>query len=290
MKSPYILMTDTNADIPKEWIERYGIVMMTMPYVIGDTEYIHDIVGDTDLKSFYEAMRAGSIVTTVQRNAEEFKEFFRGYLEAGTDILYLGFSSTLSGTLHAAVMAKDALREEFPERKIIVIDSLTICASMSLLIRECAKLRDNGATIEEVEAYLIVNAPRACIVFCVEDLNILKRGGRLSSTAALFGSLLNVKPLIFIDNDGKVLPFEKVKGSKKALKRLVEVVAQEIEAPKCAFVIHADCKENADSVAESLREVSGIEEVLVGEIGPVIGAHAGPGTIGIAYFSKDRII
>ncbi len=287
MSANYVLTTDSNSEILVEWQDQYQIPTILMPYSIDGTEYEYDLGRNTDIHAFYDRMRAGAVAITMQRNTEEFKAFWKPFLDEGKDILYVGFSSQLSGTYQSAVMARDEIAAEYPDRKILLVDSLLIAGPLGLLVLACAQRRAEGASIEEVYAFAEDQKRHYNVVFCVENLVYLKRGGRLTGAAAFFGTLLDVKPMIYIDPDGKLVPLEKVRGRKKALKRLCEIAVRHADGPHF-HVIHGDCQEEVDFVSKLLREIAPDAQMSYNDLGPVTGAHAGPGTIGICYTAKDR--
>lgn len=283
----YILMADSNSEITPEWEDQGDIKTMLMPYTIDGKEFAYDLGRNTDIAAFYEKIRAGASVLTQQRNVEDFKEFWRPFLDAGQDILYVAFSSQLSGTFQCAVMAREEILTSYPERRILLVDSLTISGPLSLLVRECSKLRGEGKSIEEVRDFAEAKKQTFNVVFGVEDLVYLKRGGRLTGAAAFFGTLLDVKPLIYISPDGRLIPLSKCKGRKKSLKRLAEIACDHTSA-RSFHVIHADCMPEVEFVIKCLRERFPDAEISTNHLGPVTGAHAGPGTLGICYFADDR--
>lgn len=292
MDYSYILMTDSDSEMPYRWEEEYDIKTILMPYVINGKEIPYDLGRTVDIIDFYNQMRAGALVTTVALNPEDFKVFWKPYLDAGKDILYVGFSSQLSGTHDYACLARDEMAALYPDRKIILVDSLAISAPLALLIRECAIMRLEGQSIEAVAQWAQDNKQCANAFFTVDDLVYLKRGGRISSAAAFFGGMLEVKPILHITPEGRLAPFEKIKGRKKALKRIVQIVHENTADPSNAklIVCHADCEGEAKVVAAMLQEALNPKEIILNPVGPVIGAHAGPGTIAICFFGKNREI
>lgn len=294
MDSSYVIVTDSNCEMPEVWLKDLDIHMINMMYTLDGQEYEYDLYHPVDMKHYYARMLEGAVPTTVQRNPEDFKILWSPFLEAGEDILHICFSSKLSGTYFSACMAQKELQEEFPQRKIIVVDSLAISVPLAMLVRECAKLRDQGESMECVAKWLEENRQCASALFSVGSLEYLKRGGRISSTAAFFGTLLDVKPLLYLDEEGGLTPFEKVKGRKKALKRMNDLVAKQADFERNpeTTVLHCDCEEEAFSVWEQLVELSGGRAKLASLqlVGPVIGAHVGPGLIAVCFWSKDRRI
>lgn len=288
---PYVLMTDSNSEIPFSWEDEYDIKVLPMPYTINDEEFDYDLGRNTDFKAFYDQLRNGAKILTIQRNVEDFKAIWREFLDKGLDVLYVGFSSQLSGTYNNAVMAREEILKEYPERNVTVIDSLTISSPLGLLVRECAKKRLQGESLAQVAEWTEVNKFRVNGLFCVDDLTYLKRGGRISGSAALFGTMLSVKPILYISEEGKLFALEKAKGRKKGLKRMVEIMTAQVKSTPvdAASVIHADDESGAQYVQNLLRESGFSGEIIINNIGPVIGAHAGPGTVAVCYFADARI-
>lgn len=243
-----------------------------------------------DEPAFYAKLRAGSVSTTTQVNSEEFLHVFTPLLEAGQDVLYIAFSSGLSGTCQSALLARKELKERFPDRKLEVFDSL--CASMGegLLVYHAAKLRREGKSLEEVLSWLRENALRLCHWFTVDDLNHLKRGGRVSTATALVGTILGIKPVLHVDDEGHLIPVTKVRGRKQSLDALVKRMEDTVEDPagQMVFISHGDCLDDARYVERQIREKLGVEQVEIGYIGPVIGAHSGPGTVALFFLGKER--
>ena len=228
--------------------------------------------------------------TTTQVNSEEFLHVFTPLLEGGEDVLYIAFSSGLSGTCQSAVLARNELKKRFPNRRLEVFDSR--CASMGegLLVWHAAKLRQQGKSLEEVLAWLKENVLRLCHWFTVDDLNHLKRGGRVSTATALVGTMLGIKPVLHVDDEGHLIPVSKVRGRRQSLDSLVKHMQETAMDPagQMVFISHGDCLEDARYVEEQVRQRLGVQEVRVGYIGPVIGAHSGPGTVALFFLGKER--
>ena len=284
------LFTDTSANLPVEIIDVYGIEVVPFSYTIDGVEYIPE--REFDGKAFYAAMRAGSEVKTSMVNAGTFIERFKAALDAGKDILCISFSSALSTTYQSACIAAEDLRAEHPEAKIIVIDSL--CASMGegLFVHKAVMMKEEGKSIDEIAAWLEENKLHVVHNFTVDDLFHLYRGGRVSKTAAVVGSMINLKPILHVDNEGHLIPLSKVRGRKKSLIALVDSMEKQIGAWRdkndIVFISHGDSLEDAQFVAELIKKRLGIENFLINHIGPTIGAHSGPGTIALFYMGDYR--
>lgn len=285
----YKLLTDSNIDMSKHMADSLGIDVAPMIFTIDNEDYRDNFGADMDARVFYEKVRAGAMPTTTLINSERFQHFFRPYLEHGLDIVYVAFSSALSGTCQSAMQAASDLREEFPDRKIFVVDSL--CASMGqgLLVYQAAKLRDTGLSAEELTQWLENNKLRLVHWFTVDDINHLHRGGRVSAAQAFFGTLMKIKPVLHVDNEGRLIPMEKVMGRRKAMAAIVDRLAERYDGTvKTVFISHGDAQEEAAQVAAMIKEKLPDVETHMNEIGPVIGAHSGPGTLAIFCFGTSR--
>lgn len=287
----YRIVTDSTTDLTPELIQELDVQVIPLCYMMGGKTY-HNIPGGGEMtdKEFYAKLRAGSMSTTTQVNSEEFLHVFTPLLEAGQDVLYIAFSSGLSGTYHSAVLAREELKQRFPDRRLEVFDSL--CASMGegLLVYHAAKLRNAGKSLDEVLAWLKGNVLNLCHWFTVDDLNHLKRGGRVSTATALVGTMLGIKPVLHVDDEGHLIPVSKVRGRKQSLDALVRRMEDTVLDPgnQMVFISHGDCLEDAQYVERQIREKLGVQQVKLGFIGPVIGAHSGPGTVALFFLGKER--
>ena len=248
--------------------------------------------GNYDLsnKDFYQKMRDGHIAKTSGINSDTFKEAFAEELQKGNDVLYIGFSSGLSVTYSCAYAAVQELRAEFPERKIISIDSLSASGGLGLLIYLAKEKRDKGASIDETAAYIKELVPKNCHWFTVDDLVYLKRGGRVSPTVALVGSVLGIKPVMHMDNEGHLINMSKARGRNASLKAIVDKYGELAENPNggTVFISHGDCISDAEKLASMVEKSYGVSTKLITDIGPVIGAHSGPGTLALFFIGKER--
>lgn len=287
----YRIVTDSTTDLTPELIQELDVQVIPLCYMMGGKTY-HNIPGGGEMteKEFYAKLRAGSMSTTTQVNSEEFLHVFTPLLEAGQDVLYIAFSSGLSGTFQSAVLAREELKQRFPDRRLEVFDSL--CASMGegLLVYHAAKLRQAGKSLDEVLAWLKENVLNLCHWFTVDDLNHLKRGGRVSTATALVGTMLGIKPVLHVDDEGHLIPVSKVRGRKQSLDALVRRMEDTVLDPadQMVFISHGDCLEDAQYVERQIREKLGVQQVKLGFIGPVIGAHSGPGTVALFFLGKER--
>jgi DegV family protein with EDD domain len=285
----YKIITDSTIDMSKKMADQMAVDVLPLLFTLDGEEYKDNFGADMDPHIFYEKVRSGLMPTTTLINTERFLEHFRSYLEHGIDIVNIAFSSPLSGTCQCAMQAAEQLRVEFPDRNIFVVDSL--CASMGegLLVWQAAKLRDGGMGAAELAEWLENNKKRVVHWFTVDDINHLRRGGRLSATQALLGTLMKIKPVLHVDDEGKLVPMEKVMGRKKSLTTIVDNMARQYDGTvKMVFISHGDVPEDAHEVELMIKERLPDVEIFTHTIGPVIGAHAGPGTMAVFCFGKSR--
>ncbi len=245
---------------------------------------------ELDIHAFYESLRHGKMSSSSQINQQQMVDWVSPFLENGEDVLYLAFSSGLSGTYQSARLAQEELRERFPDRTFTVVDSL--CASMGegLLAYYAAAMRQQGCTLKETAAWLEENKLKLCHWFTVDDLHHLKRGGRVSPATAVVGTMLNIKPVLHVDDDGHLIPMEKVRGRRQSLEALVRHMKETIENPEeqMIFISHGDCPQDAEYVAGRIRETMTVRDIRIHTIGPVIGTHSGPGTVAVFFLGSHR--
>lgn len=285
----YVIFTDSCCDVsPKtlaEWDVPYA--NMTFSFVGEDKEYINS---DITNKEFYARMREGAHAKTAAINAATFIDAFEPILKEGKDILYVAFSSGLSTTVNSANMAVADLREQYPERKIIVVDTLAASAGGGLMVYMAVQKKNEGATLEENAAYIESLVPKHCIWFTVDDLEYLKRGGRVSPLVAFAGGLLGIKPVLQMDDEGHLIKVSTARGRRNAIEALAskyeELSFEEKNTP--IFISHAECEEDAKHLAEILKERHNADVTMITEIGPVIGSHSGPGTLAMFFIGKHR--
>ena len=289
--SQFVILTDSCADLPAELVERLGVKVLPLSYNMdGKTVYNYPDNREMDPHEFYELLRSGKTAVTSAVNVAQFAEAMEPCLQEGKDVLVLAFSSGLSTTYNSAVIAGDDLREKYPERKIYVVD--TLCASMGqgLLVYLAAKEREKGSGIEEVRDWAEANKLSIAHQFTVNDLHFLKRGGRVSATTAVVGTMLAIKPMLHVDDEGHLINIAKARGRAASLKGLVDKMEQAVIDPaeQTVFISHGDCLEEAQTVANMVKERFGVKEVIINYVGPVIGAHAGPGVVALFYIAKER--
>ena len=288
--SDYRLFTDAACDITKEMLESWGVSMIDMTYRFTD-EDSENMNSECDIPKFYDQMRAGRCSHTSAVNMVTFIEAFRPALAEGKDVLYLAFSSGGSTTYEQSLAAIEQLKQEFPDRKIMSVDTLAFSGGFGLTVYLAAKKQQEGATIEEVFAYVENTRLNVCHWFTVDDLVYLKRGGRVSATTALVGTMLGIKPVLHVDNEGHLVNVTKARSRKRSLKALADRYNETALDKKngTVFLCHGDCEEDAKYVADLIREYSDGKEVdLLGYIGPVIGSHSGPGTVALFFVGSER--
>lgn len=288
----YIILTDSCIDLTDKMAKDLELEVIPLSVSIQGKEYYNYLDGrDITPERFYDMLRENAIPVTSQINPSRFLDVMTSYLEKGLDILYIGFSSALSGTYQSSVIAKEELQEKFPERKIITVDSL--CASMGqgLLLTYAAEMKKKGNSIDEVSQWVEVHKQQLCHLFTVGDLNHLRRGGRLSFAKALLGTILRVKPLLQVNKDGKLVQTGTTRGRTSALLKMFDRMKETIENPKdqVVYISHGDCWEEAQMLREKMLVELEVKDVIINYVGPVIGAHSGIGTLAIFYLGTDRV-
>ena len=287
--SDYIIFTDSCCDVKPEILARWGVryADMTFSFEGEDRDYINT---DMTNREFYDRMRKGEHPKTAAINAHAFLCAFEPVLKAGMDILYVAFSSGLSTTVSNAHMAARELLEEYPDRKIRIVDTLAASGGGGLMTYAAVQKKNGGASLEENAAYLEELVPRHCIWFTVDDLEYLKRGGRVSPLVAIAGGLLGIKPVLQMDDAGHLIKSFTVRGRKKSIEALADKYAElscgEKNTP--IFISHGDCEDAAKYLAKLLKERHGVEPTMITEIGPIIGSHSGPGTLAFFFIGKRR--
>jgi DegV family protein with EDD domain len=285
----YVFITDSDSDLPYHLKEQYDIPVVYMPYALDGKEYFDDLGQTLDHKSYYDAMRAGANPVTSALNEASYLDYFEPILQEGKDILFVAFSSKLSCTLQSAAAAREKLLAKYPERKITIVDTLRISGPMTLLVLKAHEMYRAGKSMEEVAGWLESNKLRAQAYFIVDDLKYLKRGGRISATAATVGSMLDLKPIIVEAADGSLQAGDKIRGRKKAIAHIVDqtVAAQPDPEESPIIVLNADSRDDAERTKALLEQKIPGVNVMIENVGPVIGAHAGPGTIAICFIARE---
>lgn len=288
------IVTDSCCNLLEDMIDDFGIHVLPLTFMVGGEDEVYQsyLKGErTDLKQFYTMMREGKVFKTSLPNLAESEALFRELLGSGRDVLYIAFSSGLSGTYQALSLMAAQLQEEFPERKIHVVDSLAASGGQGLLVWYAVQHARAGESIDQVRDWLEENKLHLAHWFTVDDLMFLFRGGRVSKTAAWAGTLLNIKPVLHVDDEGHLIPMEKVRGRKKSLNALIDHMEKSANKPisdQMVFITHGDCIEDAEYVAAKIKERFGVKEVVINYVDPVIGAHSGPGTMALFFLADKR--
>ncbi len=286
----FVIIGDSTCDMDLEMRTKYGLDYVPMNYVIDGKEYPASLDWEgMPVKEFYDAMRQGKRITTTQVPTEVFEAKFEGYLKEGKDVLYIGCSSALSGSINLGkVVAKD-LTEKYPEGKIICIDALNSSFGQGLQLMWASDMRAAGKSIDEVTEYIESNKLKANQVATVGKLDYLKRAGRVTASSAFFGNLIGIKPILISDAKGQNYAVKKVKGAQAAREEIANMVAETITDPadQIVYISHADDVENASAIGELIKAKTGCKEVILGYIGPIVGASVGPGTISVYYVGKE---
>ncbi|MBE7065536.1 MAG: DegV family protein [Ruminococcaceae bacterium] len=283
----YLIVTDSSADLTAEQIKEFGIASIPLDVVIDGNPIPNDKV---DVKEVYAQLRAKKTMTTSAATIQRFTDFFEEILKDDVDLLYLGFSSGLSSTYSSGAVALKNLQEKYPDRKLYAVDTLCASLGQGLLVYHACQEKAKGKTIEEVRDWTESNKLNLAHWFTVDDLFFLKRGGRVSATSAVVGTMLSIKPVMHMDNAGKLIPMDKVRGRKTSIDALVAKMKNStinpIDSP--VFISHGDCIEDAEYLASKIKNELGIQEVVIGYVGPVIGSHSGPGTLALFFLAKER--
>ena len=286
--SNYVIVTDSSADLPLALQEQYGIEVVQLSVTLDGEEPLPN--NEVDPKYLYGALRNKRGAKTAAANSGPFTEVFERYLSAGTDILYLGFSSGLSATYQASRIAAEDLREAFPDRTLLTVDTLCAALGQGLLVYLAAKKKAEGADITAVQAYVEELKPHLSHWFTVNDLFFLKRGGRVSAATAVVGSMLQIKPVMHVDDEGHLIKVSVARGRRGSLDALcARMKGSMLDHPdQTVFIGHGDCLEDAQYLASKIKSEIGVEVRLIDYVGPVIGAHSGPGTVALFFLGKER--
>jgi len=287
MNTEYVLITDSACDIQPEKLQEWKVELIRMPYLFTD-DGKELLDHDQPMEEFYNQMRDGRVAKTSGVNENTFTNAFSEILESGKDLLYLAFSGGLSVTAENGKKAAAQMAEQYPGRKIRVVDSLCASAGQGLFVYLAAKNRDSGMTLDENADAMEASKLHLCHWFTVEDLKYLKRGGRISAATALLGTALNVKPVLHVDNEGHLIKMTQVHGRKKSIRRMAEKLGETILEDTPIFISHGDCLEDAELLARIIKEEYHRDTNLITFIGSVIGAHSGPGTLALFFLGSER--
>ncbi len=280
-----ILSTDSTANLPKEYYNKFNIKMIPMQIILGDTTY-DDLSEELPVKEYYEKMREGTIPTTAQINEYSAKAYFENLLTLGEDILHIGFSSALSGSTLTLKRVAEELNQTH-NNKIVVIDSLNASCGQGLLVMMANDLKQEGKSIEEIKIEIEKLIPFICSYFTVEQLKYLVKGGRVGKFSGIVGTLLNIKPVLRVDENGKLVSYKKVISRKKSLAEMLNIITEKIADKRYIMISHADCFEEASSLAKTIKETFNVEPILT-DLTQVIGCHTGPGLIALFFIGKEK--
>lgn len=283
----FVIITDSSSDLPVAVAEELGVKVIPLEVNMEGDIRLNDQI---DIKEFYAYLRAKHGAKTSAINIDRFTEAFEPFLADGKDVLYISFSSGLSATYMAAKNAAEDLSEKYTDAKVVVVDSLCASLGQGLMVKLAADKKNSGANIEEVAAYVEEIRPNLAHWFTVEDLFFLKRGGRVSAATAVVGTMLQIKPILHVDDEGKLISMDKARGRQGSLKALFDKMKESAIEPakQTVYISHGDCYDDAKKLADMITDELGVTDILISEIGPVIGAHAGPGTVALFYLGKNR--
>ncbi len=288
--SNFIITTDTTSDLPQDYIDKHKLNTLPLYYQFEETVYGGG--NELDAKDFFDRMRNGSMPTTMAANPVAAREMFTSIIDKGLDIIHIALSSAISGSYSVAATVARELCEERPDTKIKVIDSLGASLGEGLLVHKALQVKEEGKSFDEVVNWLEDNKLNICHMFTVDDLNHLHRGGRVSKATAVIGTLIKVKPILHMDNDGRLVPLYNVRSRKKALTALVDNMEERIRNYQGenneVFISHGDSIEDAEFVASLVRERFDIDNILINYVSPTIGAHSGPGTLALFFMGIER--
>lgn len=286
----YLITTDNMADLPEEYLKEKQLLTMSLTYLLDGQTY--NAENSLPSQEFYKKMREGCMPTTSQINPQEAKEKLTEFLKINKNIIHIAFSGGLSGTFNSVRLAAQELMEEQPDCRITVIDSLAASMGEGLLVYKALEQQEAGLSYEEMVEWIESNKLHICHYFTVDDLFHLYRGGRVSKAAAVLGTMINLKPVLHVDDEGHLIPLSKVRGRKKSLNALVDGMEKQMgswrEKNDIIFLSHGDCYEDALYVQEQIKKRFGIEKFMISPVGPTIGAHSGPGTVALFFMGEAR--
>ena len=286
-----MILTDSSADLTAELAAELGVEVIPLSFTMEDKTYFnYPDNRDIDPADFYARLRGGAMATTAAVNVADYTEAMEPILKEGKDVLVLAFSSGLSATCHSAQIAAGELMEQYPDRKVYVVDTLCASLGQGLLVWYAANLKKQGKTMEEVRDWTEEHKLNLCHWFTVDDLHFLKRGGRISAATAVLGTMLSIKPVMHVDNEGHLIKVGTARGRNASLKALVDHMEQTVLDLKgqSIFISHGDCLADAQKVADDVKARFGVESIIINYVGPVIGAHSGPGTVALFFMGSER--
>ena len=287
----YVIVTDSSCDLSAGMADELGLSVLPLSFSIGEKEYLNHLDGrEMSAGDFYRHLRSGEPASTAAVNVDAFVRVMEPILEAGKDVLNIAFSSGLSNTCHAAQMACAELAEKYPQRKIFAVDSLAASLGQGMLVYYAVQKKREGLTVGQLRDWVEENKLHLCHWFTVDDLNHLKRGGRISATTALIGTMLSIKPVLHVDDEGHLINMGRARGRRASLDALVDHMGETATDPQdqTVFISHGDSREDAEYVASEVKRRLGVKNTVINYVGPVIGAHSGPGTIALFFFGTHR--
>lgn len=284
------IFTDSCCDLPIEFIREKNIKFARLTCSYEDKQYFDDFGQSLTHKKFFQDLRNGVTPLSSQPSVEEFYGKFKAFADEDKDIIYICVSTGLSGTENSATIAKNMILEEYPKIRISIVNVLTASLGQGLMVIKALEMKEAGKTHDEIVQYIENIKQKLNTYMTVDDLRHLKRGGRLSSAAAMIGIVLHIKPILTINNEGKVMPVFKVKGRKSSINKLVEIIAERIEAPEeqTIAICHGDCIEEALKLKEGILKAVKVKDVMINYTGPAVGTHGGPGNLAIFFMGKER--
>jgi len=285
-----VIIIDSCCDLPKEYINENEVPVLNMTVNFKGQEYKDDFGVSLPYRDFYDEVKKGDMPSTAQINVYDYSEEFKKHVRLGKSIICIVFSSALSGSYNSACIAKNMILEEYKDADITVIDSRCASLGEGLLDYYAIEMLKNGASKDEIITFIEDNKLKINHWFTVDDLNHLKRGGRVSATAAVIGTLLDIKPILHVDDEGRLIPVAKVKGRKKSIKALAEELDKSIVSPEeqVIFISHGDCIEDATLLKKLILERHKVKDVIINSIGPTVGSHSGPGTVALFFMGEKR--
>ncbi|MEG1778063.1 MAG: DegV family protein, partial [Angelakisella sp.] len=291
IEKKFVLVTDSTTDMPESWHIENDIKVIPQGFVIDGNEVIDDFGKNITAKEIYNRIRQGEMPSTLQGTLEKFIEVFVTACKNGMDVLYVGFSSGLSGTFNTALIASREIMEHFPDRKIFCVDSLAATMGHGIQVIEALKLRDSGMDAAEAARLVTAHVQNACHFFTVDDLNHLYRGGRLSKATAMLGTLIGIKPIMYVNESGHLLPISKTRGRKASIAELARLAAKYIVKPldQTIYIAHGDCESDANDLAQQVLELIPNAKTHVFMLSPIIGVHSGPGTLAVLFWGEKRL-
>ena len=287
--SDYVIVTDSSADLPASLVQELGVEVLPLSFTVqGKTYHNYPDDREMDPKVFYKMLRDGEMATTSAVNVAEYTNMLEPFLQAGKDVLVLAFSSGLSTTYQSSVIAVNELSEQYPDRKIYTVDTLCASLGQGLLVWHAVQEQKKGKSIEEVRDWVEENKLHLCHWFTVDDLHFLKRGGRISAATAVVGTMLSIKPVLHVDDEGHLISMGKARGRGASLTALVDHMEQTVTDVDTVFISHGDCLADAEKVAADVKKRFGTKDVVINNVGSVIGAHSGPGTLALFFLGTKR--